>query len=100
MKKYFQFLPLVALILIFCSCKKESETYSAVGLSDYYPLEPGKYITYKLDSLVYLSFGTRDTTISYEAKYVVDSLLTDNMGRPAYRVFRFLRKQAPDGWFP
>ena len=38
--------------------------------------------------------------MSYEAKYVVDSLITDNLGRPAYRIFRFLRKSAPDAWVP
>ena len=31
---------------------------------------------------------------------MVDSLTTDNLGRPAYRIFRFLRKADPDAWVP
>jgi hypothetical protein len=100
MKKYISFLPLAFLIIIFAACKNETEVYPSAKLSDYYPLQSGKYITYKLDSLVYLNFGTRDTTISYEVKYVVDSLITDNLNRPAYRIFRFIRKEDPNPWVP
>lgn len=101
MKKYCSFLPLVVFVFLFSACKKETEVYKpARTLNDYYPLETGKYITYKLDSIVYLSFGQRDTTISYEVKYVVDSLLTDNLNRPAYRIFRFIRKNVTDAWAP
>lgn len=100
MKKYSSFLLLAFFVMAFSACKKETETYSGLSIQDYAPYQTGKYITYKLDSLVYLSFGTRDTTRSYEVKYVVDSLLTDNIGNPAYRVFRFIRKQSPDAWVP
>ncbi|MEO7524313.1 MAG: hypothetical protein ABIT58_09475 [Ferruginibacter sp.] len=101
MKKYFSFLPLVILLLLFSACKKETENYKpSSSIRDYSPLETGKYITYKLDSIVYLSFGQTQTTRSYEAKYVVDSLLTDNGERPAYRIFRYIRKQNTDPWSP
>lgn len=100
MKKYSLFIGFACLMIIFSACKKESESYGGLKLSDYSPLETGKYITYQLDSLVFLNFGTRDTTISYQAKYVVDSLITDNIGRPAYRIFRFLRKTDANPWVP
>lgn len=101
MKKYFSFLTLVVLVFLFSSCKKETEDYKpGKSLSDYYPLETGKYITYKLDSIVFLSFGQTQTTNSYEVNYVVDSLLTDNLGRPAYRIFRSIRKLNTDPWYP
>jgi hypothetical protein len=81
------------------SCNK-SDSYRPPSLSEYYPLQTGKYITYQLDSLVYLAFGTRDTTISYQVKYQTDSLITDNLGRPSYRIFRFIRKDAAQAWVP
>jgi hypothetical protein len=49
---------------------------------------------------VWISFGTRDTTISYQVKYEVDALITDNNGKPAYRVFRYIRKNATQSWLP
>jgi len=79
------------------SCKK-TESYNSPSIADYNPLQTGKYITYQLDSLIYLSFGTRDTTVSYQVKYLTDSLITDNLGRPAYRIFRFIRKNENEPW--
>src|SRR5690606_14000132 len=54
-------------------------------------LQPGKYIRYQLDSTRYIYFGQKDTTVSYDAKDVIDSEITDNEGRTAYRVIRYLR---------
>ena len=100
MKIYSRFL--IACIFLCCiiSCKKETDVFSTLTINDYSPLQTGKYITYKLDSLVYLNFGTTNTTISYQVKYVTDSLITDNLGRPAYRIFRFIRKTDQDAWQP
>ncbi|MEJ0102227.1 MAG: hypothetical protein WDO19_06580 [Bacteroidota bacterium] len=56
---------LIAAILILSvvsisSCKKQTETYTSDQLSDYLPLEVGKYITYRLDSTVFLNFGKKE----------------------------------------
>jgi hypothetical protein len=96
---HFYFLIVLFFIFTFCACKK-TETFVSPSLNDYFPLQTGKYISYQLDSLVYLSFGTRDTIISYQVKYQVDSLITDNLGRPAYRVLRFIRKNQQNTWRP
>ena len=53
-------------------------------------LQPGKYITYRLDSLQFTNFGTQVTTTSYQAKDVIDDSITDNLGRPSWRVIRYL----------
>jgi hypothetical protein len=100
MRKYLPLFCLAVIVLLLSSCKKSTEEFKSATLNDYYPLQTGKYITYQLDSLVYIVFGTRDTTISYQVKYVTDSLLTDNMGRPAYRIFRFIRKSDLQPWTP
>jgi len=55
------------------------------------PLQTGKYIHYRLDSMRFIDFGQRDTVVSYDAKDVVDGELTDNLGRQTFRVMRYLR---------
>ena len=85
-------------VFFFSACKKETEVFKTPALSVYAPLEVGKYIIYKLDSFVYLPFGTRDTIISYEAKFTVEDSLTDNLGRKIFRIGRELRSAADKPW--
>jgi len=80
------------------ACKKETEEFKTPAISDYAPYQTGKYIIYQLDSFRYPAFSTIGITITYQVKYQVDSLITDNLGRPAYRIFRFIRKTALDPW--
>lgn len=87
------------LLVLHTSCNK-TETLNTASLGEYYPLQSGKYQVYQLDSLVYLSFGTRDTTISYQVKYLTDQPFTDNLGRNAWRIFRFIRKDSTQPWTP
>jgi len=82
------------LLLIITACKKQTETYPSDPVSAYMNLAPGKYVRYRLDSTVYIFFGQRDTTISYQAKDVVDTLVTDAAGHPGWRVIRYLRDTA------
>jgi hypothetical protein len=81
----------IAIILIaITGCKKQDITYPSAAINDYLQLQSGKYITYRLDSLLFTNFGTQDTIISYQAMDIVDSQITDNLGRPSWRVNRFL----------
>ena len=90
---------LIISVLILNACSKKTEDFKTASISDYFPLQTGKYITYNLDStVVYLNFGASKAIISYQVKYVVDSLITDNLGRPAYRIFRYIRKTPADSW--
>lgn len=98
MKKILVFSSL--LMVLFASCKKESETPDPIKISDYYPLAPGKYIAYNLDSTVYTNFGKQKEIISYQVKDVVDAEITDNLGRPAYRIIRYIRKNTSASWLP
>jgi hypothetical protein len=75
-------------ILAFAACKKKTEELSSPPLSDYFPLQVGKYVIYRLDSTVLLPFGSGFTTRSYRAKDVVDAVFTDNQGRKSYRIYR------------
>ncbi len=98
MKKYF-FLITVITAVFLSSCDK-TDTFSSAALSQYNPTIIGKYIVYNLDSTKFINFGTKDTVISYQVKFLIDAAITDNLNRPAYRVFRFIRKTAADSWQP
>lgn len=87
-------------IVIFTSCSKDPEVLDLPSVNDYSPFVVGKYITYNLDSTVFINFGTKDTVIKYQVKHVVDAQITDNLGRPAYRIIRYIRKTAANPWVP
>lgn len=96
MTKYF--IGLFFISLFFISCKKEKDTFNSESVNDYYPLQVGKYITYELDSTVFVNFGQKDTIISYQAQDRVDAQITDNLGRPGYRIIRYIRKDTAEDW--
>ena len=87
--------------LVICSaCKKSTEDFITAPLSDYYPLKVGKYITYSLDSVVTANFGVSLIIKSYQVKHVVDAQITDNLGRTAYRIIRYIRNTPTAAWVP
>ncbi|MEO6455524.1 MAG: hypothetical protein ABIN97_15700 [Ginsengibacter sp.] len=88
----------IALILV--SCKKKNDSFTSSPVSEYYPLQTGKYITYQLDSTVFLAFGVRDTVIKYQVQDRVDAQITDNNGKPSFRIIRFIRKNITQPWLP
>lgn len=89
------------LILFLISCTKESEHFSTEPLSDYYPLQVGKFITYNMDSTVYyFRFGEKDSVIHYQAQDRVDAEITDNLGRASFRILRFIRQDSSQPWVP
>lgn len=90
----------IASAVIFSSCSKDAEVLDLPAINDYFPLEVGKYVTYNLDSTIFINFGTKDTVIKYQVKHQIDGTLTDNLGRPAYRVTRYIRKTAANAWVP
>src|SRR5258705_1390115 len=85
----------------YSSCTKTDEEYTSAPLSDYCPLLVGKYITYRVDSTIFTNFGRAIEIHSYQVKHSIEAQLTDNLGRPAYRVFRYLRDTAgTQPWVP
>jgi hypothetical protein len=97
----FKYLSGLALLSIFfISCKKEKINYSTESVNDYFPMQVGKYITYDLDSTIFLPFGSRDTIISYQVQDRVDGQITDNLGRAGYRIIRYIRQDTSQEWAP
>jgi hypothetical protein len=89
----FRFFLLAAAIFTLFSCNKKDE-YITDKPTDYIQLTPGKYITYRLDSMVFRGFGTITEIHKYQVRHVIDALITDNLGRPSYRVFVYIRDSA------
>lgn len=89
----------VAFVALF-SCNKK-EDYITDKPTDYLQLTPGKYITYRIDSMVFTNFGRNTEIHKYQVKHVIDALITDNIGRPSYRVFVYIRDSAGlQAWQP
>ncbi|MFM2137839.1 MAG: hypothetical protein RJA57_146 [Bacteroidota bacterium] len=84
--------PILLLSTLF-ACN-EKEDLVTEPLTDYLPLAAGKYITYRLDSLVFPDFGRKTEVHKYQVRHQVDTLVTDNLGRPSWRIYRFIRDSA------
>src|SRR5688500_13460987 len=91
MRNFWGYSYLLVIILVVVSCSKQTGTVNTAQLSDYLPLHQGKMIRYRLDSTRFIDFGQRDTVISYDAKDVIESEITDNIGRNGFKVVRYLR---------
>ena len=97
---------LLFVIAGFTSCKKEVETLQQPELADeslteLMPLQAGKYITYRLDSLVFTALGTKSEIRRFSVKYLIDTVFKDNLGQNSYRVLRFINDSAASGaWQP
>jgi hypothetical protein len=97
MKKIiYTFICLAATSFFLTRCNK-TDGFQSAPLSDYMNLAVGKYITYRLDSLKYINFGQKDTTIKYQAKDIIEGSVTDNLNRPGWRVVRYLNDTAALG---
>ena len=42
---------------ILSACNKDAEVLNLPSINDYYPLQVSKYVTYSLDSTVFINFG-------------------------------------------
>ncbi|MBC7888648.1 MAG: hypothetical protein H7Z13_12275 [Ferruginibacter sp.] len=90
----------VLTVLALSACKKQTEEFLTASIEEYSPLVVGKFITYQLDTFKYLKFGVKDTIVTYQVKHVIDALINDNLGRPAYRIIRYIRKTPQQPWLP
>jgi hypothetical protein len=87
-------------MLVFTHCKKTAE-FTSPPLSDYLNLQVGKHIIYRLDSTQFINFGQTTIHVYYQAKDEIDAEIVDNLGRPAFRVVRYLRDTAGiTAWTP
>lgn len=95
MRAFSSYLPaFIVLCILSSSCKEQFEDLKPELPTEYLSLQPGKFIIYRLDSTVFTANGRTQEVHSYQEKVVVDKEITDNLGRPGYRIFRFIRDVA------
>lgn len=86
-------------LLVF-SCKKQvdvidSTDYQKARLTELtITLQPGKYITYRVDSTVFTNFGRTTEIHKYLVKHEVSAAITDNLDRPSYLVYTYITDTA------
>jgi len=94
---------LIALIatIVITSCKKTTYTYPDSPMTNYFaPLQLGKYVIFRLDSLNFYYYGQLDTLTHYLAKDSVEEATTDLLGRPSWKVVRYLSDTQGTAWTP
>jgi hypothetical protein len=96
-KNLIPLLAAIAFLFSLSSCEKKTEEFTTEAISEYLPVTVGKYITYRLDSTVFTNFGRNEETHRYQVKHVVDAQVVDNLGRPSYRIIRYLNDSLAAG---
>ncbi len=87
--------------IAFFSCSKKTENLASLTIEELYPLRVGKYITYRLDSLVFTNAGKRQEIHRYRVKHVVEEQVKDNLNRPAWRITIYITDSLGIGpWVP
>lgn len=79
------------LILLTASCTKMDTAPVNMTAGEYFPVKPGKYITYRLDSTVFVDLNTKRVTKSYIVQDIYDGYIKDNLGRDVLRIRRMIR---------
>ena len=75
-------------------CKKDSDINSSISYR-YAPVAVGDSLIYQV-TLLSKDLNTYDST--YQLLERVESVFTDNEGRPTYRIERYVRNTAADEW--
>lgn len=83
-------LGIAGLVLGFNSCKKDPPPTVDLGMS-YFPVNIGHYVVYNVDSTVYDDFDHDTDIYRYQIKEIIESEFTDNEGRPALRIERWIK---------
>ncbi len=100
MKRYF-YACFVLINFLLPGCKKQSAEVSLPVLDDYYPLETGRVLIYRLDSSLIPLYGSELKINSYLAKDSIADTIRDNQQRLSYRVYRFVTDTlAVQSWQP
>jgi len=93
----------ISLVMVTTSCKKtikypSTSAYSGALTDFWMPLQLGKYVTYRLDSLGFYFYGQLDTITSYLAKDSVEDSTTDAAGNVEWLVVRYLSDTTGANW--
>lgn len=102
-KSFIHFLLLATIIAAAVSgCKNKTDDFALDYKYEYFPLDSGRYWIWEVDSVIFTPLGSgfvqRDTLKVY-IKEVVESIYTDNAGRPTARIERYQSNTDDYVWF-
>ncbi|XVJ65139.1 MAG: hypothetical protein HEQ40_02820 [Lacibacter sp.] len=96
-----KWIPAFALLLLVASCTKKTETLDTLTLEELMPVKKGKFITYRVDSLIFFNGGKAEKINSYQVRHQFDSLGVDNLNRPMWIVNTYINDSSASGsWTP
>lgn len=90
-------LPIIFIIITLTSCGNKKEIFQTDALLNYMPLQVGKFITYRLDSTVFVLSGSKSEVHKYQVKHTIINETTDNTGQKMYVVQRMLNDSLASG---
>ena len=91
MKNHLIILSFIVVSLISCRKKNIPQDSNILGL-DYYPTASGKYVVYDVDSIVYTELPKDTLVYKYRIKEKFTDTFTDNLGKPAIRLERYIKR--------
>lgn len=96
----FKFFCFISFIGILAGCKKETEVINFDYAYNYFPDDSGKYVVYKVDSVLYNDFDPYHIKrySSIYLKEVVTEQFIDNLGRNAKKLERFYTSDTSLPW--
>ncbi len=84
-------------LLILASCG-ETEIIEIENGYEYFPMEPGRWITYQLDSTFYDNFADTVFTNTYQLREELTDTFYDNEGNLAIGINRFILNETTNAW--
>lgn len=90
-----KYIAFYSILITLISCKKKTDPPVEVGY-DYAPTTIGKYVVYDVDSIVYDDFTHDTLEFKYRIKEKLAENITDNEGRPAIKLIRYIKKYNPN----
>lgn len=102
MRKTFRFLALVIILsAVIGGCRKDEDAPAAIDLGlAYFPVDTGRWITYKVDSIGRNDVIAQHDSLHYDLMEKITNDFTDAEGRPAQRLMRYRRDTATNTWVP
>jgi hypothetical protein len=91
------FLLLSLTCFISCSDKTEELSEESMGFN-YFPIETGKFKTYRSDSIIYSGGGTRIDTFTSYTDERIGGYTIDLEGNKVYIVERYFKRNIQDNW--
>jgi hypothetical protein len=88
--KLFPAICTLTVLLSLFACSKTDTTTTFKAAKTYVSAAKGKYIIYRLDSIVTASFGSRFVTKTYTVKDSVVDVFLDNQNRESFKIFRYV----------